>query len=142
MNMKSLLLIFAPLFTFSQGKLTIVKFDHGKIQTSINPGHESQQDFIVLSNNDSLFVGSLLKLGKGTLPNGDYEYIATSSNTPAAKLKRTTTLTELKIVKLKRKGDEKYGYKYFIITEGSYLVQLESAVATGEIIFENGPIKK
>jgi hypothetical protein len=135
--MKFIVLFFAPLFSFSQEKITIVKFDHDKVATYLDPDHEKRQDFLVLSNNDSLFEGSLLKLGKGTLPNGDYEYIATASNTPASKLKRTTTLTELKIIKLKRRGEEKFGYKYFIITEGGYLVQLESAVATGEIIIGN-----
>src|SRR5664279_3638953 len=125
--MKRLLfaVILVPSFMFAQNKLTIESFDRAKITTSLSPDSEHTQNFMVLSNGDSLFEGSKLKLGKGTLPNGDFNYIATPSNTMQAKLKRTTTLTELRIIKLKRKGEEKYGYKYFIVTEDNYLVQLE-----------------
>lgn len=94
-------------------------------------------NIMILSNNDTLHVGSMLTLGKGTLPNGDYDYIATPSNTPAAKLKRSTTLKELKILELNRKGDAKYGYKYFVKVDGGYRVQLENAIATGEIILSH-----
>lgn len=94
-------------------------------------------NIMILSNNDTLHVGSVLVLGKGTLPNGDFDYIATRSNTPQAKLKRTTTLKELKIIELNRKGDEKYGYRYYIKVDGGYLVQLENAIATGEIVLSH-----
>lgn len=93
-------------------------------------------NIMILSNSDTLHVGSMLPLGKGTLPNGDFDYIATRSNTPQAKLKRTTTLKEMKIIELNRKGDDKYGYRYYIKAEGGYLVQLENAIATGEIILK------
>lgn len=88
-----------------------------------------------MSNGDTLQPGTYLKLGKGTLPNGDFNYIATASNSMQAKLHRSTTLQYLEVKKLKQKGDEVFGFKYFIITEGSYLVQFEDAVATGEIVY-------
>lgn len=98
------------------------------------PHMHSRTNVVILSNGDTLHPGTFLKLGKGTLPNGDYDFIATPSNTMEAKLKRTTTLKELKLTDLYRKGKEKYGYKYIIKTEGNYSIQLEDAIATGEII--------
>lgn len=100
------------------------------------PHMHGHTNVILLSNGDTLRLGQMLTLGKGTLPNGDFNYIATPSNSPAAKLKRTTTLKELKIIELNRKGSEKYGYRYYIKTEGGYLVQLESAISTGEIVLK------
>lgn len=104
------------------------------------PHMKGKINVILLSNGDTLQIGQILKLGKGSLPNGDFNYIATPSNTSMAKLKRATTLKEIKIIELNRKGSEKYGYRYYIKVEGGFLVQFEDALATGEIIYE--PIKK
>jgi hypothetical protein len=91
-------------------------------------------NIMILSTGDTLKVGGTITLGKGSLPNGDFNYIATPSNSPQAKLKRTTTLKEMKIIELNRKGKEKYGYRYYVKLEGGYLVQVENAIATGEIV--------
>lgn len=143
--MKKILLpvfILALSSVHAQQKITIVKFERANIKSPAFPKYKVWQNFIILSTNDTLFEGTILKLGKGTLPNGDYNFIATASNTMQAKLKRSTTLTEVKIIELNRKGNEKYGYKYFIKTEGGYLVQLEDAVVTGEIIYNDSLSKK
>ena len=43
-------------------------------------------------------------------------------------------MTSLHIEKMVKKGNEKYGIKYVIIGEGHYIIQLEIAIATGEVI--------
>ena len=81
-----------------------------------------------------IYPGLNLKLGEGTLPNGGFNYIATPSNSMEAKLKRDTKLKEIEVRELKKKGNQKYGYRYVIIAEGHYLIQLENAIASGEIL--------
>lgn len=88
----------------------------------------------MLSNGSVVKENDKIKLGKGTLPNGDFNYIATPSNTMEAKPKRDTRIKEIRINEIKRKGKEKYGYKYIVICEGNYILQLEDAIATGEIV--------
>jgi hypothetical protein len=140
----SLLFIFCFFLAYSQdnqssNSVTISKFI--KVKAT---GIFTNNDFdygVILSNGDTLYKGSKIKLGRGTLPNGDFNYIATPSNTMEAKLKRTTTLTEMKLKEINIKGNEKYGYKYYFKTDGGFLIQLENAAATGEIVFGNSITK-
>jgi hypothetical protein len=89
---------------------------------------------VVLSNGSVVYEGEYIPLGKGTLPNGDFNYIATASNTMEAKLKFSTILKSIRLIEIKKKGGKKYGYKYFFIAEGGHLIQLEDAIATGEVV--------
>jgi hypothetical protein len=91
---------------------------------------------VILSNGDTVVHNKPLKLGKGSLPNGDFNYIATPSNTMEAKLKRTTSLKEIWLMNIIKKGDKKYGFKYVFKAEGNYLIQLEDAVTAGEIVLK------
>jgi hypothetical protein len=89
---------------------------------------------VILSNGDTVVHNTALKLGKGSLPNGDFNYIATPSNTMEAKLKRTTSMTRIQLGDIIKKGNKKYGLKYIFKAEGNYLIQLEDAVSSGEIV--------
>jgi hypothetical protein len=89
---------------------------------------------LLLSNGTIVYQGEKLTLGKGTLPNGDFNYIATPSNTMEAKLKAHNNLKGIEVTEIKKRGDKKFGYKYIVIGEGNHLIQLEDAIATGEII--------
>jgi hypothetical protein len=94
-------------------------------------------DGLVLSNKDTVGEGDLLTLGKGSLPNGDFNYIATPSNTMEAKLKRSTRLKKIEVVNIRVRGNKKYGYKFIIEAEHNYLIQLEDAIYAGEIILND-----
>jgi hypothetical protein len=95
---------------------------------------------VLLSNGAVVYQGQFLEIGKGTLPNGDYNYIATPSNTMEAKLKRGTTLKSIEVMEIKKKGNVKYGYWYLIMGEDNYIIQLEDAIATGEIILPKASV--
>ena len=111
--------------------VTIDRFVHYSVQKNFFT-LKTYQVFI-MSNGDTLREGGYLILGRGSLPNGDFNYIATPSNSMESKLKRTTTLSKIKVVELTRKGDREHGYKNIIVAAGNYRVQLEDALATGEI---------
>ena len=130
------LFIFSCLVGKSQDslKVTIVKDSIISTPTKSWPNTPTQMKVFNLSNGSYVYPGLNLKLGKGTLPNGDFNYIATPSNSMEAKLKRDTKLKEIRVKELKKKGNEKYGFRYIIIAEGNYLIQLENAIAAGEII--------
>lgn len=139
-DMKRILLpvfILALSSLHAQSKVTIVKYEKLPYIDPRPPHMKGFVNILVLSNADTLFTGNSLTLGKGTLPNGDFDFIATPSNTPAAKLKRTTSLKEVRVIEINRRGNEKYGYKYYVKVEGGYLIQLENAIATGEIVLDN-----
>jgi hypothetical protein len=127
------LIFLFPLFAHSQ--ITIKSYERVGIPAKSFPHMPIYQGVIILTSGDTVMKGTFLKLGKGSLPNGDYNYIATPSNTMEAKLKRTTKLTSIEVKEIIKSGSEKYGYRCVVKAEGSYLIQLEDAIATGEIIF-------
>ena len=141
--MKRLLFIsfLLPVAVFSQEKVVIKEFIKVKDPEKSSWG-KTKFAAVVLSNQDTVAELDKLKLGKGSLPNGDYNYIATSSNTMESKLKGTTQLKEIELKFIMRKGNEKYGYVYVFQAEGprgGYLIQLEDAIVAGEIVLKHSP---
>lgn len=132
--MKQILLfaLLIPFLAAAQAPIKIVG------DTSVNhpnfKGEKNRVFGVILSNGFILTGGMDVRLIKGSLPNGDYNYIATPSNTMEAKLRASTTLKEMPIFVVRRKGNKKFGYKYIFATGiGNYNVQLEDALAAGEI---------
>jgi hypothetical protein len=120
---------------FANDSTKNVVIDHDTTMAVLyNSNHWILGTALVLSDGRIIAPGMSLKLGKGTLINGDFNYIATPSNTMEAKLKRSTTLKSLKIEKIKKKGNAKVGFTYTIICEYDYHVQLEDAFASGELV--------
>jgi hypothetical protein len=107
---------------------------------------------LVLSNDSSVSPGMSLKTGRGTMPNGDFKYINTSStsflavmsqdnrggNSAIMPLKRSYSGLLLTVKSVKKIGNKKRGFKYVVIVGGgnivNYELELEDAIATGEII--------
>ena len=130
--MKQLVFLLFPLFSFAQDSVkkvpvTIEKYEWVNHIDSYRA---------TLSNGDIIEKGTKLKLGTGTMPNGDFTYISAVTVTEAH-LKRTTQLKEIKVVDLERKGNKKYGYKYIFEAQGGFIIQLENAIATGEIVLNH-----
>jgi hypothetical protein len=94
-------------------------------------------DGLTLSNGTYIYAGEALTLGKGTLPKGDFNYIATPSNSKEAKLKARTRLKTIRIEEIIKKFSKKYGNRFIVKGEENYLIQLEDAIATGEIMLDS-----
>lgn len=123
-----------PAFASSQ-KIHIIKDTTANEKNLHSPFGKPKA--VLLSNGTMIYEGQKLPLGKGSLPNGDFNYIATESNTMEAKLKGTTTLTSIQLLYINKKGNRKYGYIYIFTAEGprnGYLIQLEDAINEGEIV--------
>lgn len=122
------------LFAQSTEHVHIIKDTSVSVAAKSWPYSHSLQKGILLSDGQIINSASKLTLGKGSLPNGDFNYIATPSNSMEAKLKHTTTLKQIEVREIRKKGDKKFGYTYIIVCESHYLVQLDDAIASGEII--------
>src|SRR5665213_721003 len=136
-KLTTIVLILLSSHSFAQDKILITQYIN--VKQPVKPGSniKSWTTAVVLSNGDTIPALSFLALGKGSLPNGDYNYIAKRSNTMEAKLRRSNKLNAIWLERIKRKGHIKYGFKYEFEAEGNYLIQLEDAVASGEILLRN-----
>jgi hypothetical protein len=110
---------------------------------------------IILSNDSIIQPGSTLKCGRGTLPNGSFKYLHTSRSSWVAVMNSTqadptagiTPLgkgyggTFLQVKAIRKEGNKKRGYRYYIKVGGgsivNYEVDLEDAIATGEVVGRN-----
>ena len=105
------------------------------------------KEAIITSNGLVVSIGDDLKCVRGTLPDGDYKYIHSSSKSWSVVLNGTNSLHSLgrrfdglkvNVKKINKVGNNKRGYKYFLIVGTgdivNYELEIESALATGEVI--------
>jgi hypothetical protein len=106
-------------------------------------------DGTYLSKDSLLFkIGEKITIGNGTLEDGDFKYIymnedkwyiapsITGEHTP---LPSSSSGYNATIVKIKKIGNDKMGYKYFLTLSLSknvdnYMVDIEPALRTGEVV--------
>lgn len=92
-------------------------------------------------------AGTDIKLGTGTLPNGDFKYITMSSlsiiaiNDPSHRpdpVSRKMSGHLFHIKKFRKEGSKKRGYTYYLVLGGGNLVNyecdVENAIACGELV--------
>lgn len=105
--------------------------------------------------NDTLFttcgfkivVGTDIKLGAGTLPNGDFKYVAISASSWANIMDASMSRSGIgrryaghlvRVKKFRKDGNKKRGFVYNLIVGGgniaNYDVDIESAIASGEVV--------
>lgn len=93
---------------------------------------------IIFSNGVILTDTSKIGIGKGSLPNGDFKYIARyttiSSQVYEVRLRGTTTSKMMEVQSVTKKVSGNVT-QYAIICVGGYQIQLEDALSSGEIIF-------
>ena len=110
---------------------------------------------IVLSNDSVIQEGSVLKAGRGSLPNGNFKYCHSSKSSFMAIASASNGDPEAGIIPMSRnygghlitvkavhkEGNKKRGYRYVLkVGVGNivnYEVELEDAIATSEIIGPN-----
>lgn len=134
--MKPLLFcLLLPLAAISQNDITVAKDTVIKKELAL-----------VLSNDSIIQVGSRIKCGRGTLPNGNFKYIHTSASSWAVYANGLSAITPigrqysglfLTVKSVKKEGNNKRGYKYLLKVGGGSIVnydcEIADAIATGEI---------
>jgi hypothetical protein len=95
--------------------------------------------------------GQSLKIGTGTMPDGDFKFIRLNSGSLFSysswdisqglanqenALSRGKSGSLMKVVKLQKRGSEKKGFIYYVLLSGftRYEVDVENAIAVGEIV--------
>lgn len=102
-----------------------------------------ERDTLFTTSGYKIVDGADLKLGKGSLPNGDFKHISVSDRnwaTMGAKQEavgRKWNGHKFRVKKFRKEGNKKRGYTYYVILGGGNIVNyecdIESAIADGEI---------
>jgi hypothetical protein len=129
-----IILLILPGFAFSQTEISILRDTMTMVHARTWPHATTKRRALVLSDGHLIETFESLKLGIGSLPDGDFNYITKPSNNVDPQLKFNTTRDELVVAEIKKKGSKKSGYKYEIVCEGNYVIQIDEALAKGEII--------
>jgi hypothetical protein len=94
---------------------------------------------IILSNGVLICDTSKVRIGKGSLPNGDFKYIARfttlSSQVYEGRLKASTKSKMMEVQSITKRVYSKDVFQYDVFCIGGYHIQLADALSSGEIIF-------
>lgn len=110
---------------------------------------------------DSLYTSSgmtvgkaqKIKLGLGTMPDGDFKFVRINSASifhnseignynsgynanSVNSMNRRNSGREFTVARLEKRGDEQHGYTYYVVLAGMprYEVDIENAIASGEVV--------
>jgi hypothetical protein len=93
---------------------------------------------IILSNGVILCDTSKIKIGKGSLPNGDFKYIARFTNITSqvyeVRLRGSTSSKMMEVESITKRVYSKSVFQYDVFCIGGYHIQLADALSSGEII--------
>ncbi len=122
--------------------------------------HTNAQQPVPRIENDSLFTGSgmvigkgqKIKLGLGTMPDGNFKFVRINTSSifhnteitnynsgfnanSANSMNRRESGREFSVKRLEKRGDENHGYRYYLVLAGMprYEVDIENAIASGEV---------
>ncbi|MBN9297338.1 MAG: SHOCT domain-containing protein [Filimonas sp.] len=105
------------------------------------------KDTIFTTSGYKIIAGEEIRLGAGTMPNGDFKFIHVSRKSPFnngrnfnASLDRSSSGHVYKVAKVVDYGSSKAGYTYYaLISLGPmrYEIDIENAIASGEIAVPN-----
>jgi hypothetical protein len=126
----------------------------GLAQDSDFPKYEN--DTLFLQNGLKYYSGMRVKMGKGSMPDGDFKYIRRNASSvfqynsttghqglanQANALPRRCAGYEYKIVKIEKRGGKKIGYQYYPIMNSGTLrfeIDLQNAIDAGELVVPEG----
>ena len=134
-----LLMFFSAGISQSLEKVTIVKDTTVRVPSREYPHYADEKSLaVILSNGIILSDTSKITLGKGSLPNGDFQYIARfttiSSQVYEVRLKGSTKSIMMEVQKITKRVEGNNVSQYDILCIGGYQIQLTNALLSGEII--------
>jgi hypothetical protein len=120
-------------------KATIIKDTTVRVPSREYPHYADEKSLaVILSNGVILSDTSKITIGKGSLPNGDFQYIARytsiSSQVYEVRLKGSTKSKMMEVQNITKRVDGNNGSQYDILCIGGYQIQLANALLSGEII--------
>jgi hypothetical protein len=120
-------------------KVTIIKDTTVRVPSRQYPHYADEKSIaVILSNGVILSDTSKIRIGKGSLPNGDFQYIARfttiSSQVYEGRLKGSTTSKMMEVQTITKRVDGNNVSQYDVLCIGGYQIQLASALLSGEII--------
>lgn len=105
------------------------------------------KDTLFTTSGFNVIVGMDLKLGAGSLPNGDFKYVAISASSWANIMDASMSKSGIgrrysghlvRVKKFRKDGNKKRGYVYNVIIGGgniaNYDCDIENAIASGEVV--------
>jgi hypothetical protein len=129
-----LLLILFPIMTFSQNKVIIVRDTMTMVHAWTWPHAPTLKRALILSDGKFIETYSNIKLGIGSLPDGSFNFILKPSDHDNPNLVFNTPIKELAILKIIKRGNKRSGFQYDLHCDGNYLVHLNDALASYEVI--------
>jgi hypothetical protein len=133
LGMGAVILLF-PTIAFTQSTLIIVRDTITTVHARTWPRANTQKRALILSDGKIIETYSHLKLGMGSLPDGSFQFIIKPSDDIDRNLRYNTPLKELYILEIRKKGSKKSGYKYELLCDDKYIVQIDEALASYEVI--------
>jgi len=129
-----LVFLLLPAIASSQSTITIERDTMTMVHALAWPHATTLKRALILSNGNLIETYATLKLGYGSLPDGSYNFIIKPSDDMDPNLKFNTLIKELPVLQIKKNGNKRSGFKYDAICQGNYLVHLDEALASGEIL--------
>jgi hypothetical protein len=119
--------------------VTIIKDTTVRVPSRDWPHYADEKSLaIILSNGILLCDTSKIRIGKGSLPNGDFKYIARfttiSSQVYEGRLKSSTKSKMMEVQSITKRVYSKDVFQYDVFCIGGYHIQLADALSSGEII--------
>jgi Short C-terminal domain len=135
--MKKLLLVVFLIPVFCRGQDSLVIEKKGK-------------DVLYTASGFKVIVGQKLRLGIGSMPDGDFKYVRTSASSLFAVMNtsnnnayanqanaasRSCSHLEYEVIRIDQRGNKRRGFFYYPILKGGfrYEVDIDNAIASGEI---------
>ncbi|MCC7400182.1 MAG: SHOCT domain-containing protein [Chitinophagaceae bacterium] len=125
--------------------LTLLSIIKSYSQNSDNSLPRIAGDTLFTTSGYKIIEGQDLKLGTGSLPDGDFKYITISStswltagSTKQEAVGRKWNGHLFKVKKFRKEGTKKRGFTYYLVLGGGNIVNyecdIESAIASGEVV--------
>jgi hypothetical protein len=120
-------------------KVTIIKDTTVRVPSREWPHYADEKTLaIILSNGILLCDTSKIRIGKGSLPNGDFKYVAkfitVTSQVYEVRLQGSTRSKMMEIESISKRVISKNVFQYDVLCIGGYHIQLANALSSGEII--------